>query len=131
MDFLHAQLATLQKHLAFVTTDDINWKGYVQGFSWAVTLFETYLLLRQYPLYSKTEPPSVLKGHFSPEVFAKSQKYGKDKAKFSIFAGLYKQSLDSVMIQFGCYAWAWDTAGKILARFGYGAQYEVGQFFML
>jgi STE24 endopeptidase len=127
MDFLHTQLATLQKHLAFVTTDAINWKGYVQGFSWAVTLFETYLILRQYPLYSKTEPPAVLKGHFSSEVFEKSQKYGKDKAKFSIFAGLFKQCLDSVMIQFGCYAWAWDISGKVLARFGYGGQYEILQ----
>ena len=55
MDFLHSQLAKLQKHLAFVQLDPINWKGYVQGFYWSVTLFETYLI-RQYPLYNKTEP---------------------------------------------------------------------------
>ena len=32
MDFLHSQLVKLQKHLAFVQVDPINWKGCVQGF---------------------------------------------------------------------------------------------------
>lgn len=44
MDLLHHGLKNIQNRLAFVTTDDINWKGYVQLFSWASTLFETYLL---------------------------------------------------------------------------------------
>lgn len=86
MDFLHTQLATLQKHLAFVTTDAINWKGYVQGFSWSVTLFETYLLFRQYPLYSKTEPPAVLAAHFKEDEFQRSQvcspRYSIDDARY-------------------------------------------------
>jgi STE24 endopeptidase len=127
MDFLHTQLSTVQKHLSFVTTDDINWKGYVQSFSWGVTLFETYLLFRQYPLYSKTEPPPVLASHFSPgtDTFKRSQKYGKDKATFSIVSGLYKQSIDSAMLQYGFYAWAWATAGSIIGKFGYGVEYEV------
>ena len=77
MDFLHSQLAKLRKHLAFVQVDPINWEGYVQGFSRGVTLFETYLL-RQYPLYNKTEPPAVLAPHFNDDEFQKSQAYGKD-----------------------------------------------------
>lgn len=127
MEFLHTQLSTLQKHLAFVTTDSINWKGYVQGFSWTVTLFETYLLIRQYPLYSKTEPPAVLAAHFpaGSDTFQKSQKYGKDKATYSIFSGLYRQCIDSAMIHFGFYAWSWATAGTLLGKFGYGPEYEV------
>lgn len=44
MDFLHTQLSKVQQQLAFVAVDDINWKFYVQAFSWAVTLFESYLL---------------------------------------------------------------------------------------
>ena len=44
MDFLHVQLATVQKQLAFVSTDPIDWKTYVQACSWAVCLFESYLL---------------------------------------------------------------------------------------
>ena len=45
MDFLHGQLANVQKQLSFVQTDSIDWKLYVQVFSWSVTLFESYLLL--------------------------------------------------------------------------------------
>ncbi|KII84839.1 hypothetical protein PLICRDRAFT_45641 [Plicaturopsis crispa FD-325 SS-3] len=127
MDFLHTQLAHLQHQLSFVQTDPIDWKFYVQAFSWGVTLFETYLLFRQYPLYSKTEPPVVLASHFNGDEFQKSQKYGKDKAKFSIVTGLLKQSIDSVMLQYGFYAWSWTAAGCVLARFGYGPEYEILQ----
>ncbi|KAF7290747.1 CAAX prenyl protease [Mycena indigotica] len=127
MDFLHSQLARIQHHLAFVAVDPIDWKFYVQGISWAVTLFESYLLLRQYPLYSKTEPPAALKAHISAAEFEKSQKYGKDKAKFALFSGLYKQLLDSVLIYVGFYAWAWEVAGLGMARFGYGPEYQITQ----
>ena len=114
MDFPHSQLAKLQKHLAFVQVEPVNWKGYVQGFSWGVTLFETY----QYPLYNKTEPPAVLASHFNNDESQNSQVYGKDKAKFSIFSGLFGQ-FGSAMIHYGFYAWAWGTAGHFLARYGY------------
>ncbi|KAF8346330.1 peptidase family M48-domain-containing protein [Amanita rubescens] len=127
MDFLHTQLSTIQRHLSFVATDPLEWKLYVQVFSWAVTLFESYLVLRQYPLYSKTEPPKVLAPHFEAGVFEKSQNYGRDKAKFALFSGLYKQCLDSIMLQFGFYAWSWSAAGQLLAKFGYGPEYEIYQ----
>ncbi|KAJ7226892.1 peptidase family M48-domain-containing protein [Mycena pura] len=127
MDFLHSQLARIQQQLAFVSVDPIDWKFYVQTISWAVTLFESYLLLRQYPLYSKTEPPAALKAHISASDFEKSQKYGKDKAKFALFTGIYKQCLDSVMLHFGFYAWAWNVVGQGMTRFGYGAEYEITQ----
>ena len=44
MDLLHSQLYKIQKQLAFVAIEPINWKAYVQSFSWGVTLFESYLL---------------------------------------------------------------------------------------
>lgn len=44
MDLLHTQLSNIQRQLAFVSTDPIDWKLYVQAFSWTVTLFESYLL---------------------------------------------------------------------------------------
>ncbi|KIM44315.1 hypothetical protein M413DRAFT_17987 [Hebeloma cylindrosporum] len=127
MDLLHTQLNNIQRHLAFVAVDPINWKLYVQSFSWAVTIFESYLLIRQYPLYSKTEPPAVLAQHFDPGVFEKSQNYGKDKAKFALFSGIFKQLLDSLMLQFGFYAWSWSVAGTLLAKVGYGAEYQILQ----
>ena len=124
MDFLRFRLAKLQKHLAFVQVDPIYWIGNVQGFSWGVTLFETYLL-RQYPLYNKTEPPAVLAPHLNDDEFQKSKAYRKDKAKILIFSGLFGQSLGYAMIHYGFYSWAWGTAGHFLARYGYGPQYEV------
>ncbi|KAF7324614.1 CAAX prenyl protease [Mycena kentingensis (nom. inval.)] len=124
MDFLYSRI---RHHLAFVATDLIPWKLYVQGMSWAVTLFESYLLLRQYPLYSKTAPPPALKDHISTTEFEKSQKYGKDKAKFALFSGLYKQLLDSALIHFGFYAWAWKAAGMALAKVGFGEEYQILQ----
>ena len=48
MDILHTQLNNIQRHLAFVAVDDINWKFYVQLFSWSVSLFESYLLCGGY-----------------------------------------------------------------------------------
>ena len=80
---------------------------------------------RQYPLYSKTKPPVVLKEHFKDDTFKKSQEYGKDKAKFSLCNGLFKQALDSVLLHYGVYAWSWGVAGGIRSTLGYGPEYEV------
>lgn len=44
MEFIHHQVALVEKQLAFVTTDPVDWKTYVQAFSWGVCLFESYLL---------------------------------------------------------------------------------------
>ena len=85
----------------------------------------TSVRLRQFPLYSKTAPPPVLKDHFKEEVFKKSQAYGKDKAKFALFSGLYKQAVDSSLLQFGFYSWSWNAAGSLIQKLGYGPQYQV------
>lgn len=81
--------------------------------------------LRQFPLYSKTEPPAVLKEHFNDDTFKKSQAYGKDKAKFSLYSGLFRQALDSALLHYGVYAWSWDIAGSIRSTIGYGPDHEV------
>lgn len=80
---------------------------------------------RQYPNYSKTKPPAALAEHFTSEVFTKSQAYGRDKAKFSLVSGLYSQVLETTIIYYGGYAWAWEVAGKVLSYFGYGPEYQV------
>ncbi|KAI0265446.1 metalloendopeptidase [Gloeopeniophorella convolvens] len=128
MDILHAQVAAIQRRLAFVQEDPINWQSYVLIFSWGICLFESYLLLRQYPLYSKPAPPSVLAEHFTTEVFDKSQKYGKHKAKFSLFSGLYKQLLDTLQLASGVYyPWVWKASGQLLGLAGYGPEYQISQ----
>jgi len=150
MDILHAQLSAIQRKLAFVQVDPIDWKTYVLVFSWGICLFESYLLyvpwsscvppfpqtftvsnspifsLRQYPLYSKPAPPAVLADHFKPESFEKSQKYGKHKAKYSIVSGLYRQFIDTLQIASGLYyPWAWSASGQLLGLAGYGPEYLV------
>ena len=74
-------------------------------------------------MFSKKEPPASLAKHFEPGVFEKSQNYGKDKAKFALFSGIFKQLLDSLMIHFCFYAWSWGLSQNIMTKIGYG--YEV------
>ena len=85
--------------------------------------------LRQYPNYSKTEPPPALAEHFTPDVFAKSQAYGRDKARFSMFSGVFSQILETAILYYGGYAWAWEFAGKVLSYYGYGPEYQVRTIF--
>jgi len=127
MDVLQSQLDLIQQKLSWVQTEPLNWKFYVLSVSWAVCLFESYLTWRQYPNYSKKEPPAALKEHFDPETFEKSQIYGKDKAKFGIFKGLVGQGIDTAIIYYGAYAYLWQVAGNLIARFGYGTEYEIVQ----
>jgi len=86
------------------------------------------LSIRQYPLYSKKQPPASLASHFDAGVFEKSQNYGKDKAKFAFVSGIFKQLLDSLMLQYGFYAWSWTAGGKVIAKLGYGPEHEVSHF---
>ena len=81
--------------------------------------------LRQYPNYSKTAPPENLKAHFETEKFQKSQIYGRDKARFSMFSATYRQIIDVALIYFGGFAWAWEMGNELLAAAGYGPEYEV------
>ncbi|KAH9974408.1 peptidase family M48-domain-containing protein [Lactifluus volemus] len=129
MDFLHAQIVAIQNRLSFVQDDPtIDWRSCVLKLSWGICLFEIFLLMRQYPLYSKTAPPAILAEHFTPEVFEKSQKYGKHKAKFSIFSGLYTQFIDTLQLASGMYhPWAWMTSGRLIGLAGFGPEYQISQ----
>ncbi|KAI0033303.1 peptidase family M48-domain-containing protein [Vararia minispora EC-137] len=128
MDQLDAVLATIEQRLSFVKTDPIDWRQLVLGFSWVVCLWESYLLLRQYPLYSKREPPPALAKYFNADVFAKSQDYGRDKAKFSAFSNFYRLVFETLQLQSSTfYPWAWDMSGRTLALVGYGPEYKISQ----
>jgi STE24 endopeptidase len=134
--------AGVENQLGFISTEPINWQSYVLAFSWTVWAFESYLMYvfldlttsqvtyprrsyRQFPNYSRPHPPTALKSHFTDEVFQKSQRYGRDKALFQVVNKLYSQILETAMITMGAFPWAWQTAGNILAKFGYGPEYEV------
>jgi STE24 endopeptidase len=75
--------------------------------------------LRQYPLYNKTAPPPALATTFTPEVFDKSQKYGKDKARFALFSSTFNQILEIAVIYFDLQVWAWSAAAALLNKYGY------------
>ncbi|KAJ7602387.1 peptidase family M48-domain-containing protein [Mycena rosella] len=53
MDFLHSQLNKVTQQLAFVSVEAHDWKLYVQGISWAVTLFESYFCARCRPIMAR------------------------------------------------------------------------------
>ena len=141
-EIIHTPIAALQEKLSFVSTDPLPWKNYVIASSTAIWAFETYLLyvetfvvspstsdtpksLRQYPNYSKTAPPGILKKHFETEKFQKSQIYGRHKAKFSLVSSMYRQIIDVAFIYLGVFAWAYRMGGELLTVAGYGPEYEV------
>jgi hypothetical protein len=119
--------ASASSNLTYCTPISIYPLSQPQTFT--LTLAKPALLscsLRQYPLYSKSTPPAVLADHFTPQVFEKSQKYGKHKAKFSIISGLYKQLIDTLQLAW-CfyYPWVWRVSGQVLGLAGYGSEYLV------
>ncbi|KAH8829254.1 peptidase family M48-domain-containing protein [Flagelloscypha sp. PMI_526] len=127
MDLLNSGLDAVQRQLAFVATDSIDWKHTVLTFSWGICLFESYLILRQYPLYGYSKPPPVLEPYFDQDIFQKSQAYGRDKATFALFSGVYRQLLDTLLLQYDFYAWCWVSAGWVCSLAGYGSEYEILQ----
>ena len=58
MDILHAQLTAIQRRLAFVQVDPIDWKTQVLVFSWGICLFESYLLYA--PIHPLFYPATVV-----------------------------------------------------------------------
>lgn len=56
MDLLHGFVKNVQRRLAFVSVSPVDWKFYVQSFSWSVTLFESYLLYVATRIPAKTWP---------------------------------------------------------------------------
>jgi STE24 endopeptidase len=57
-------------------------------------------------------------------VFAKSQDYGRHKAKFSLFSNIYRLPFDILMVAY-FYPWAWRVSGSALVKVGYGPEYQV------
>ena len=103
----------------------VRWLFFVTILPVSNNIIIIFKRVRQYPLYSKTKPPASLANHFEAGVFEKSQNYGKDKAKFALFSGIFKQLLDSFMLQSGFYAWSWGVSQNMMTNIGYGQGYEV------
>lgn len=118
MPWLAQAASDLKGAAAHLDSPSIPWKQLVIGLLWAVYLFETYVSLRQLRLYDKTTPPKALVPHVSLETFAKSQAYGKDKARFALVSDAVAHIYNLAAVYFDFYALAWAWSGDILTFIG-------------
>ncbi|XP_058797827.1 CAAX prenyl protease 1 homolog [Phymastichus coffea] len=84
--------------------------------SWLLCLWERYLALRQRKLMQKLkDPPQLLDGLISEDVYRKSRTYALDNNTFGHFQDFYTNVLSSLyMIYYGFYySWTW---GEDLVR---------------
>lgn len=82
---------------------------------------------RQLPCYSIPAPPAALAEHIPDETYKKSQAYGKDKTRFSLFKQAYSQVLNAAFIAGGAYKWAWTLTGGWMAKMGFAGDRVVSR----
>ncbi|KAN0090266.1 putative CAAX prenyl protease 1 [Hyaloscypha variabilis] len=107
----------LQRLAHFLDRPLFPWKKLIIGFSLGQYVFEGFLSLRQYQVLRQTRPPKVLENEVSQEVFDKSQAYGRAKAKYSLFSGLYGQIQNTAFIYYDVLPKLWALTGSWLLRF--------------
>ncbi|PLB34415.1 zinc metalloprotease [Aspergillus candidus] len=93
------------------------WKNVLVGFSLGQFILEGLLSFRQFKVLQRTKPPQVLKEEVSQEVFDRSQAYGRAKAKFSFFSGLYAQVQNLAFIYGDFLPKLWGASGFFLATY--------------
>ncbi|KAK0109591.1 hypothetical protein ONS95_002276 [Cadophora gregata] len=107
----------LQRLARFLDRPLFPWKKLIIGFSLAQYAFEGFLSLRQYQVLKQTRPPKVLQKEVSQEVFDKSQAYGRAKAKFGLFSGLYGQIQNTAFIYYDVLPKLWSLTGSWLLQY--------------
>ncbi|KAI9046531.1 hypothetical protein LZ554_009278 [Drepanopeziza brunnea f. sp. 'monogermtubi'] len=107
----------LQRLARLLDRPQFPWKKLIIGFSLAQYAFEAFLSLRQYQVLKQTRPPKALQKEVSQEVYDKSQAYGRAKAKFSLFSGLYGQITNTAVIYFDLLPKLWALTGSWILRF--------------
>ena len=95
-------------------TPAIPWKALVNALLWGVYVFETYVSWRQYRMYSRTAPPPALAGHVSADDFRKSQRYGRDKMRFSMVSDAVMHVVSLVSVNYNASAHMWGWGGELL-----------------
>ncbi|KZS95315.1 hypothetical protein SISNIDRAFT_548650 [Sistotremastrum niveocremeum HHB9708] len=127
LTFFQTQVQYLRQRFSWVATTPVNYKLYVVGASWAIWGFESYLQWRQYPHLSKKEVPQILADSLDQETFEKSQAYGRAKAKFGFWSGLYSRVLDTGILYYGMWAWSWGVADSVVQYYAPGTSHEIWQ----
>ena len=107
-----------QRFSRFLDRPGFPWKRLIVGFSLFQYGFESLLSLRQYQVLKQKKPPKVLEGEVSQEVFDKSQAYGRAKAKFGFWSGIYSQIQNYSVIYFDLLPRLWSLTGLWLTRYG-------------
>ncbi|KAH7033443.1 peptidase family M48-domain-containing protein [Microdochium trichocladiopsis] len=107
----------LQRIADYLDRPLFPWKKLVIGFSLSQFCFESFLLLRQYRVLRNKKPPKVLRQEVSQDVYDKSQAYGRAKAKFTFFSGLYGQIQNVAFIHYDVLPKLWAWTGDLLLRY--------------
>ncbi|EFX04750.1 prenyl protease ste24 [Grosmannia clavigera kw1407] len=100
----------------FLDRPSFPWKRLIMGFSVGQYLFEGFLSFRQYQYLKAPAAPKVLQHEVSQEVFDKSQAYGRAKAKFGFYDGIWNQMQNLAFFQFDLLPKLWSWSGKLLLR---------------
>lgn len=80
-------------------------------------MFESFLSFRQYQILKAEKPPKVLAGEIKQETFDKSQAYGRAKAKYGFWSGLYSLIPQLAIVYYDVMPKVWDLTGVWLARY--------------
>lgn len=107
----------LQQLALLLDRPEFPWKKLILGFSFFQYFFEGFLSLRQYRVLRQTQRPKALESDVSNAVFDKSQAYGRYKAKFGFFSGLYGQIQNFAFIYYDLLPKLWTLTGSLQQRF--------------
>jgi len=103
---------------ACLDTDAIPWKRIAIMLVCGVELLETYLMLRQYRMYSVMTPPKIFEKHVSDEDFRKSQRYGSDMTRLILLQKVLGCMTRLLMIIYNADAHMWVASTALLHRVG-------------
>ncbi|KAF2266344.1 CaaX prenyl protease [Lojkania enalia] len=109
--------ALLQSLARWLDRPYFPWKKLVIGFSLAEFALENWLLFRQYRVLQRKTVPTALEKEINKETFDKSQAYGRAKAKFGFFSGIFNQLKSLAVLHYNVYPIVWGVAGSLLARY--------------
>lgn len=113
---------------------EVDYMKFCLGFIWSVFLIDSYIDWRQYKciinsVYSDLN--ALLKEHFTPEQFDKSQAYAKDKANYSLIKGLYNQIKQTFYIMAFVTPFFWIYSKQLAERYGFEGEYWATCSFIL
>jgi len=107
--------------------DQFPYKQSVMGFVVAVTLFESYLDVRQRRAIKKDSIPKELQGVISQESLKSTQAYCLDKWNYSMVVTAFNLAEELLVLQYNVMPWVWEWALVPLAMVGLTQEHEVAR----